>query len=92
MQLDAYFTMLQNAAQQIDHENRVNKCLVKQVINYLGLSPVEFEELSLPPSISELSISKAQAKAIFKPCEDVQDPNTLHVPYELFIKLPLQVP
>jgi len=88
MQFDAYFTVLQNAAQQIDHENQVNKCPVKRVVNYLDLTPDEFEELSSPPSIAELSISKAQAKPAFKLHEDVQDPNTLHVPYELFIKLP----
>ncbi len=91
MQFDAYFTVLQNAAQQIDHENQVNKHPVKRVVNYLDLTSDEFEELSSPPSIAELSISKAQAKPAFKPCEDVQDPNTLHVPYKLFIKLPLQV-
>jgi len=66
----------------------VNKHPVKQVINYLDLTPDEFEEFSSPPSISELSISKAQARPLFKPHEDVQDPNTLHVPYELFVKLP----
>jgi len=32
MQFDVYFMVLQNAAQQIDHENQVNKCLVKQVV------------------------------------------------------------
>jgi len=56
-------------------------CLVKRVINYLDLTPDEFEELSSPPSIAELNISKAHAKPAFKLHEDVQDPNTLHVPY-----------
>jgi len=32
MQFDVYFMVLQNAAQQIDHKNQVNKCLVKQVV------------------------------------------------------------
>jgi len=91
MNFEAYFSMLQNAAQQVDHENRANKHPVKRVINYLDLTPDEFEELSSPPSVAELSISKAQAKPPFRPCEDMQDLNTLHVPYELFIKLPLQV-
>ena len=39
MQFDAYFNMLQNAAQQIDHENQVNKHPVKRVVNYLDLTP-----------------------------------------------------
>ena len=62
MNFEAYFSMLQNAAQQVDHENRANKRPVKRVINYLDLTPDEFEELSSPPSVAELSISKAQAK------------------------------
>jgi len=91
MQFDAYFTVLQNVAQQIDHENWVKRHPVKRVSIYLDHIPDEFEELSSPPSIAELSISKAQAKPAFKPHEDVQDPNTLHVSYELFIKLPPRV-
>jgi len=83
IQFDAYFTVLENDAQQIDHENWVNIISIhfKQIINYLDLTP----------SIAELSIAKAQAKPAFKPCEDVQDPNTLYVPYESFIKLPPQI-
>ncbi len=88
MQFDAYFTVLQNAAQQINHGNQVNKHPVKRVINYLDLTLDEFKEFSPSPSVPELSISKAWAKSTFKPHEDVQDPNTLHVLYELFIKLP----
>jgi len=91
MNFEAYFSMLQNAAQQVDHENQANKRPVKRVINYLDLTPDEFEELSSPPSVAELSISKAQAKPPPRPREDVQDPNTLHVSYELFIKLPPRV-
>jgi len=64
MQFDAYSTVLQNAAQQINHVNRVNKHPVKQVLNYLDLTPDESEELSSTPSVAELSISKAQAKPL----------------------------
>jgi len=88
MNFEAYFSMLQNAAQQVDHENRANKHPVKRAINYLDFTPDEFEELSSPPSVAELNVSKVQAKPPFRPREDVQDPSTLHVPYELFTKLP----
>jgi len=56
MQFDTYFTVLQNAAQQIDHENRVNKCPVKRIMNFLDITSDKFEELSSPPSVAELSI------------------------------------
>ena len=48
MNFEAYFSVLQNAAQQVDHENRANKHPVKRVINYLDLTTDEFEELSSP--------------------------------------------
>jgi len=38
--------------------------------------------------MAELSVSKAQTKVPFKHPVDTQDPNTLSVPYDLFIKLP----
>jgi len=91
MKYEDYFNVLQNAAQQVDHENRLQKHPMKCIINYLDLSQEEYDELSSPPSMAELSISKVQTKVPFKRPVDPQDPNTLSVPYDLFIKLPPHV-
>jgi len=58
---------------------------------YLDLTLDEFEKLSFPPIIGELSISEAQTMPLFKVHEDVQDPKNIHVSYDMFIKLPPQV-
>jgi len=82
---------LQNATKLANHENRLKKCPIKCIINYLDLSQEEYDELSSPPSLVELNASEAQAKVPFEHPVDHQDPNTLSVPYELFIKLPPHV-
>jgi len=88
MRYEDYFNVLQNAAQQVDHENRLNKHPMKRIVNYLDMTQEEYDELSSPPSMAELSVSKVQTKVPFKCPVDPQDPNTLSVPYDLFIKLP----
>jgi len=77
MKFEDYFTVLQNVAQQIDHESRLSKFSIKHIVNYQDLSQEEYDELSSPPSLAELSVSKAQAKVLFKCPIDPQDPNTL---------------
>jgi len=48
MRYEDYFNVLQNAAQQVDHENRLNKRPMKCIVNYLDLSQEEYDELSSP--------------------------------------------
>ncbi len=48
MRYEDYFTVLQNAVQQVDHENRLNKHPIKRIVNYLDLSQEEYDELSSP--------------------------------------------
>jgi len=65
MKYEDYFNVLQNAAQQVDHENRLQKHPMKRTVNYLELSQEEYDELSSPSSMAELSIAKAQTKVPF---------------------------
>jgi len=87
MKFEDYFTVLQNAAQHVDYENRLNKQPIKCIVNYLDLSQEEYNEQSSPPSLAELSVSKVQTKVPKCPI-DPQNLNTLSVPDELFTKLP----
>jgi len=70
---------LQNAAQQVDHENRMNKWPVKCIVNYLDhCSQEEYGELS--SHRIELNITKAQTKTPFKCPTDLQVPNISSMP------------
>lgn len=91
LSFEQYFDILLSSAAQVDFENSVNKRpLNNRVVNYLDLSPEEYDELSGSNGV-DFNINKAQqgskgAGGDTKKTSSVH-PNSLYVPYGIWEQL-----
>ncbi len=74
-EVQRYFNVLQNVTQQVDHKNRLDKQPIKYIVNNLNLNLDEYNQLFSPPTLTEVSVFKAQTtKVPFKCHVKLEDP------------------